>query len=131
MSMSDPIANALTNIRNAVSARKETLDVPASKLVGKILAIFKNYGYVEDFRLMKNNTQGTYKVYLKYVNKEPAIIGIKRISKPGLRVYVENDRIPRVLNGLGTAVVSTSKGVVSDREARKLKVGGEVVCYIW
>jgi small subunit ribosomal protein S8 len=131
MSMSDPIANVLTNIRNAVSAKKETLDVPASKMVGKVLGIFKNYGYIEDFRLMKDNAQGSYKIYLKYVNKASAIIGIKRISRPGLRTYVGNTRIPRVLNGLGTAVVSTSKGVVSDREARKLNVGGEVVCYIW
>jgi len=131
MSMSDPIANVLTNIRNAVNAKKETLDVPASKITGKILEIFKSYGYIEDFRLMKDNVQGTFKVYLKYVNKAPAIIGIRRISKPGLRIYVGNTRIPRVLNGLGTAVVSTSKGVVSDREARKLNVGGEVVCYIW
>ncbi len=131
MSMSDPIANVLTIIRNAISARKDTLDVPASKLVGSILNIFKSDGYIEDFRLMKNNAQGTYKVYLKYVNKAPAIIGLRRISRPGLRVYVPNDRIPRVLNGLGTAVVSTSKGVVTDREARKMNIGGEVLCYIW
>lgn len=131
MSMSDPIANALTVIRNATSAHKETLDIPASKLVGKILEIFKADGYIEDFRLMKNNAQGTYKVYLKYVNKAPAIMGLRRVSRPGLRVYVPNTKIPRVLNGLGTAVVSTSKGVVSDREARKFNVGGEVVCYIW
>lgn len=131
MSMSDPIANALTIIRNAISARKETLDVPASKLIGSILNIFKSDGYIEDFRLMKNNAQGTYKIYLKYVNRAPAIIGLRRISRPGLRVYVPNDRIPRVLNGLGTAVVSTSKGVVTDREARKMNIGGEVLCYIW
>lgn len=131
MSVSDPIANALTVIRNAIHVRKETLDIPASNLIGKILEIFKSDGYIEDFRLMKNNNQGTFKIYLKYVNKAPAIIGIKRISRPGLRVYVPHDRVPRVLNGLGTAVISTSKGVVSDREARKLNVGGEVVCYIW
>lgn len=131
MSMSDPIANVLTNIRNAVNAKKETVDVPASKIVGKILGIFKSYGYIEDFRLMKDTAQGTYKIYLKYVNKASAIIGLRRVSRPGLRTYVGNTRIPRVLNGLGTAVVSTSKGVVSDREARKLNVGGEVVCYIW
>ncbi len=131
MSMSDPIANVLTNIRNATNAKKETVDVPASKIVGKILGIFKSYGYIEDFRLMKDTAQGTYKIYLKYANKASAIIGIRRVSRPGLRIYVGNTRIPRVLNGLGTAVVSTSKGVVSDREARKLNVGGEVVCYIW
>ncbi len=131
MSMSDPIANVLTNIRNATNAKKETVDVPASKSVGKILGNFKSYGYIEDFRLMKDTAQGTYKIYLKYANKASAIIGIRRVSRPGLRIYVGNTRIPRVLNGLGTAVVSTSKGVVSDREARKLNVGGEVVCYIW
>lgn len=131
MSLNDPISNVLTNIRNGIQVQKETVDVPASTLVGKILDIFKADGYIEDFRLMKVTAQGTYKVYLKYENKKPVIIGLKRISKPGLRVYARRYKIPRVLNGLGTAVVSTSKGVISDREARKLKVGGEVLCYIW
>ena len=131
MSLNDPISNMLTNIRNAVSVRHDTVDVPASRLGSKILEIFKNDGYIEDFRLMKANAQGSYKIYLKYAGKKPAIIGIKRISRPGLRVYTQNDRIPRVLNGLGTAVISTSKGVISDRDARKLSIGGEVLCYIW
>jgi small subunit ribosomal protein S8 len=131
MSISDPIANALTNIRNAIHAKKETLDVPASKFVGKMLEIFKADGYIEDFRLMKNNTQGTFKIYLRYINKSPAIIGLRRISRPGLRKYVDNTKVPHVLNGLGTAVISTSKGVLTDREARKLSVGGELICYIW
>ncbi len=131
MSLTDPIANMLTQIRNAIQVRKETVDIPASKLTGKILGIFKDTEYIEDFRLLKNNVQGTYKVYLKYEDKIPAIIGLKRISKPGLKVYAPSNRIPRVLNGLGTAVISSSKGVVGDREARKLKVGGEVICYIW
>ncbi len=131
MSLNDPISNMLTNIRNAVQARKETVDIPASKLIGKILEIFKTDGYVEDFRLMKDNVQGSYKVYLKYQKKEPVITGLKRISKTGLRIYTKGERIPRVLNGLGTAVISTSKGVLTDREARKLKVGGEVLCHIW
>ena len=131
MSISDPIANTLTVIRNAMHARKETLDVPASKLIGKILEIFKTDGYIEDVRLMKNNNQGTYKVYLKYANKAPAIIGLRRVSRPGLRVYVDKTKVPHVLNGLGTAVISTSKGVLSDREARKLNIGGELICYIW
>ena len=109
---------------------KESVDIPASKLAGKILEIFKQDGYIEDVRLMKDNVQGTYKVYLKYQKKKPAIMGLKRISKPGLRVYKQFDSVPRVLNGLGTAVISTSKGVMNDREARKLKVGGEVLCYI-
>ncbi len=111
--------------------RKETVDVPASKMTEKILEIFKNRGYIEDFRLMKTNVQGSYKVYLKYENKKSAIINLKRVSRPGLRVYKSRDEIPRVLNGLGTAVLSTSKGVVDGEEARKMNVGGEVLCYIW
>lgn|SRR3989338_10120995 len=132
MSLTDPISNLLTNIRNAAHARKETVDIPASKLGQKILEIFKTDGYVEDFRIMKDNKQGTLKVYLKYEkNKKSVIIGIKRISRPGLRVYVKGDEIPRVINGLGTAVISTSRGVMTDREARKTNMGGEVLCYIW
>ncbi len=131
MSLNDPISNLLTTIRNGVQAEKETVDIPASKLNGRILEIFKNDGYVEDVRLMKNNAQGTFKVYLKYENRKPAIMGLRRISKSGLRVYRKNDELPRVLNGLGTAVLSTSKGVITDREARKLNVGGEILCYVW
>ncbi len=131
MSVSDSIADSLTVIRNAANARKETAEFPASKILQHILGIFKTDGYVEDFRLLKDDKQGMLKVYLKYENNKPSIMGLKRISRPGLRVYADNGRIPRVLNGLGTAVLSTSKGVITDREARKLKVGGEVVCYIW
>ena len=132
MSLSDPIANLLTNIRNATHARQETVDVPASKLGQRILEIFKNDGYLEDFRLVKDSKQGILKVYLKYTkDRKSAIAGLKRISKPGLRVYVKNDNLPRVISGLGTAVVSTSKGIMTDREARKNKIGGEVLCFIW
>ncbi len=132
MSLTDPIANLLTNLRNAVQARKETVDIPASTLGGKILEIFKRDGYIEDFRMLKDTVQGTLKVYLRYEkNKRASIIGIVRISKPGLRVYAKNDKLPRVLNGLGTAVISTPKGVMTDRDARKNNVGGEVICYIW
>jgi small subunit ribosomal protein S8 len=131
MSVSDPIADTLTIVRNAMHARKETVEFPASKLLERILGIFKADGYIEDFRLLKDEKQGILKVYLKYENNKPAIMGIKRVSRPGLRVYADNGGIPRVLNGLGTAVLSTSKGVLSDREARKLKIGGEVICYIW
>ncbi len=131
MSLSDPIGNLLTVIRNGMRAQKETVDIPASKLNGRILEIFKTDGYVDDFQAMKNNVQGSFKVYLRYQNKKPAIMGLKRISRPGLRIYKKNDELPRVLNGMGTAVISTSMGVVSDREARKLKLGGEVLCYIW
>ncbi len=132
MSVTDPISNLLTNIRNAANTKKETVDIPASRLGGKILEIFKNDGYIEDFRLLKDSKQGILKVYLKYEqNKESVIMGLKRISKPGLRVYTKRGRIPRVLNGLGTAVISTSKGVLTDRDARKNNIGGEVLCYIW
>ncbi len=131
MSVSDPIADTLTVVRNALHVRKETVEFPASKLLERVLNIFKNDGYVEDYRLLKDDKQGVLKVYLKYENNKPAIMGLKRISRPGLRVYTDNSRIPRVLNGLGTAVLSTSRGVISDREARKLKVGGEVLCTIW
>ena len=131
MSLNDSISNMLTIMRNAILAHKETVDVPASKLAGKVLDIFKSQGYIEDYRLMKDSAQGTYKVYLKCSGRKSAIIGLKRISRPGLRVYAQNDRLPRVLNGLGSAVLSTSKGVLDDRQARKLKIGGEVLCYIW
>ena len=132
MSLSDPIANMLTVVRNAVDSRKESVDIPASKLTQKIMGIMKDSGYIEDFRLLKDDKQGIVKVYLKYrSNKKPAIMGLKRVSRPGLKVYVKNDKIPRVLSGLGIAVISTSKGLVSDKEARKLKIGGELICYIW
>ena len=132
MSLSDPISNILTSIRNAVNAKKETVDVPASRLSQEILRIFKSDGYIEDFRLLKDSAQGTLKIYLKTQRgKSPSILGIRRISRPGLRVYVRNTEIPRVLNGLGMAVISTSKGIMSDKDARQNKVGGEVICYIW
>ncbi len=131
MSLNDPISNLLTIIRNGSQIRKETVDIPGSKMAGNILQIFKDNGYIEDFRFMKNNVQGTFKVYLKYDGKKSTITGLKKISKSGLRVYVEASSIPKVLNGLGTAVMSTSKGVISGREARKLNIGGEVLCHIW
>ncbi len=131
MSVSDPIADSLTIIRNAIHARKETVEFRASKLLESVMNIFKNDGYIEDFRLLKDDKQGILKVYLKYENNKPVVMGIKRISRPGLRVYSDNNRIPRVLSGLGTAVLSTSKGVISDREARKLRIGGEVICFVW
>ncbi|MBF0387343.1 MAG: 30S ribosomal protein S8 [Candidatus Omnitrophica bacterium] len=131
MSVIDPIANMLTIIRNALKVRHETVDVPASKLLEKILHIFKQDGYIEDFRLLKDNKQGVLKIFLKYENKKSVITGIKRVSRSGLRVYVDHTEIPRVLSGLGKAIISTSKGIIDDKEARKLKIGGEVLCYIW
>ena len=131
MSLTDPISDCLTRVRNASSAQHETVDVPASKMIEKILGIFKTDGYIEDYRLMKDNTQGTFKVYLKYSGRKSVIMGLKRISRPGFRIYRDRNTLPKVLNGLGTAVISTSKGVISDKEAKKLKTGGEVLCYIW
>ena len=131
MSLSDPISNMLTMIRNAAHARKETVDIPASRVNERILEIFKTDGYIEDCRFLKDNKQGVLKVYLKYAQKKSVILGLRRISRPGLRMYVRNDEVPRVLNGLGTAVLSTSRGVMTDRDARKSKVGGEVLCYVW
>ncbi len=119
-------------IRNAVRAQKESVDVPASKQNEHILALFKQDGYIENYRRIEDNKQGMLKIYLKYEkNKRPAITGLKRISKSSLRIYAKNERLPRVLNGLGTAVISTSRGILPDREARKLGIGGEVLCYIW
>ena len=132
MSLTDPISNLLASLRNALRARKETVDVPASRLGQKILEIFKADGYIEDFRLLKDNKQGVFKIYLKYgQDKQPVILGLRRISKPGLRVYSNRFRIPRVINGLGTAVLTTSRGVMTDRDARKNKIGGEVICFVW
>lgn len=131
MSVNDPISNMLNLIRNGIMARKETVDIPASKLNEQILNIFKNDGYIQDLKLMKTNTQGAFKVYLKYDGKKSAIMGLRRVSRPGLRVYKDREDLPKVLNGLGTAVISTSKGVLPDREARKQNVGGEVLCHIW
>ena len=107
------------------------LAVPTAGFMVRLFIIFHDCCHGSFLRSMKANAQGSFKIYLKYQSKKPSIIGLKRISKPGLRVYARNDNIPRVLNGLGTAVISTSKGVVTDREARKLNVGGEVLCYIW
>lgn len=132
MSLTDPIADFLAKLHNAVHAQKETVDIPASKLIEKILQLFKNDGYIENFRLLKDNRQGILKVYLRYEKGyKSAIMGLRRVSRPGLRIYARKDNVPRVLNGLGTAVISTSKGVLTDREARKLRLGGEVLCFIW
>ncbi len=132
MSLTDPISNLITRVKNAAFSGKETVDIPGSKLGQRILEICKGENYIEDVRWVKDNKQGTLKVYLKYEkSRKPAIIGFKRVSRPGLRVYVEGRRVPRVLNGLGVAILSTSKGVMTDKDARKLKTGGEVLCQIW
>lgn len=132
MVMTDPVADLLTRIRNGNMVMHETVEVPSSKMKMAITEIIKQEGYIKDFEYIEDGKQGIIRIYLKYgPNKEKVITGIKRISKPGLRVYVKKDEVPKVLGGLGTAVISTSKGVMADKEARKLGLGGEVICYIW
>ncbi len=132
MVMTDPIADMLTRIRNANQMKKQTVDVPASKLKVEILSLLKQEGFITDFEVVSGGVQANIKVTLKYLqNSERAVRGLKKISKPGLRVYAKTDDIPRVLNGLGIAIVSTSRGIMTDREARKQQVGGEVLAYVW
>ncbi len=129
--MTDPIADMLTRIRNANQAKHEVVEMPASRLKLEILEVLKNEGYIAEYEKIEDGKQGVIKVTLKYVNKERVIKGIKRISKPGLRVYAKSTELPQVLNGLGVAIISTSNGVMTDREARKNKLGGEVVAFVW
>ncbi|MFO7245516.1 MAG: 30S ribosomal protein S8 [Thermaerobacter sp.] len=132
MSMTDPIADLLTRIRNASMAYHDTVDIPASRLKRDIVQILKDEGFIQDYQLIKQDPQGILRVYLKYgPNKERVITGLKRISKPGLRIYAKANEIPRVLGGLGVAILSTSRGVMTDRQARREGVGGEVICYVW
>ena len=133
MTMSDPIADMLTRIRNANTAKHDTVDVPASKMKIAIANILLDEGYIAKYDLVEDGHLQTIHITLKYgVDKnEKVISGLKRISKPGLRVYASTENIPKVLGGLGTAILSTNKGVVTDKEARKLGVGGEVLCFIW
>ena len=133
MSMSDPIADMLTRIRNANTAKHDTVDVPSSKMKEAIAKILTDEGYIAGYEIIENGVKKTMKITLKYgVDKnEKVISGIKRISKPGLRVYANTDELPRVLGGIGTAIVSTNKGIITDKEARKLGVGGEVIAYVW
>lgn len=127
----DPIADYLTRIRNAQLARKKVVEIPASNIKKEITKILENKGYILSHKFYDNETQGTIKIALKYVNSTPAIRKIQRVSTPGLRKYVKADELPRVLNGLGIAILSTSKGVLSDKEARNENVGGEVLCYVY
>ena len=132
MTMTDPIADMLTRIRNANTVGHETVEIPASKMKKAIAEILKEEGYITDFDVIEDDKQGMIKVTMKYgANKERVISGIKKISKPGLKVYAKANDVPKVLGGLGIAIISTSKGIVSDKEARKLGVGGEVLCYVW
>ena len=129
--VTDPIADMLTRIRNANQMRYKEVEIPASKIKSEIARILKNEGFIADYKVKKNNVQDILVLSLKYVDKERVITGLKRISKPGLRVYVQAEEVPSVLNGLGIAIISTSKGVMTDKEARANSLGGEVLAYIW
>ncbi len=132
MAMTDPIADMLTRIRNALMRKKEKVDIPMSFIKEGIARILKDEGYIKDYRILKDNKQGVLRITLKYAEPEtPAIVHLERISKPGRRVYVGSKNIPKVLNGLGIAILSTSRGVITNRDSRRMNVGGEVLCYIW
>jgi small subunit ribosomal protein S8 len=132
MPVTDPLADMLTRIRNANTAKHSKVDIPASKMKVSVARILKSEGYIKNYKLIKDRKHGILRIYLKYDEfNEGVIIGLKRMSKPGRRLYVKKDDIPLVLNGMGITVLSTSKGVLADREARKLNVGGELLCSIW
>lgn len=132
MNINDPIADMLTRIRNANNTNKDYVDIPASKIKTNIAKLLKDEGFIRDYKVFEEQPQDNLRLYLKYGrNGEKVISGLKRISKPGLRVYVKNDEVPRVLGGLGIAVISTSRGVITDKQARQEGVGGEVLCYVW
>ena len=132
MTMTDPVAEMLTRIRNANTVCHPTVDIPASKMKKAIAEILLEEGYINGFDVIEDGKQGIIRVQMKYAaDKERVIKGIKKISKPGLKVYAKADDIPRVLGGLGVAIISTSKGVISDKKARALGIGGEVICYVW
>ena len=133
MQITDPIADMLTRIRNANNAKHDTVDIPASNMKKSIAQILLDEGYIKNFQTINDGTQGVIRITLKYVQpgKEKVITGLKRVSKPGLRVYAGADELPRVLRGLGIAIVSTSKGVMTDKKAREAHVGGEVLAFVW
>ncbi len=129
--VSDPVADMLTRIRNANKMRHKSLSVPASKLKLEVTRILKDEGFIREYKYKEDNKQGQLTIYLKYIDKEKTINNLKRISKPGLKVYVNKDEIPEVLGGFGIAILSTSKGVMTGKEALQRHLGGEVICYIW
>ncbi len=132
MTMTDPIADMLTRVRNANSVKHETVDVPASNIKKEIARILLEEGFIRGYDVIEDGKQGIIRIQLKYGQEgERVISGLKRISKPGMRIYANSEEIPKVLNGLGIAIVSTSKGIFTDKQARQNKVGGEVICYVW
>jgi len=131
MPVTDPVADFLTRVRNAAKAKKRFVDIPASNMKKGIAEILKESKFIRDYNIIEDNKQNVIRVHLKYVDGKPSITGLKKISTPGLRRYVDKDNIPRVLNGLGIAIISTSQGLVTDKQARKAAIGGEVICHIW
>jgi len=131
MPVTDPISDFLTRIRNASKAKRLKVDIPSSNVKKNLAEILKNQKFIEDYTVIEDNRQNMLRILLKYKQGIPAITGLKRISTPGLKVYKRADELPRVLNGLGIAVVSTPKGLLTDKEARRSAVGGEIICYIW
>jgi small subunit ribosomal protein S8 len=132
MGMTDPIADMLTRIRNALMASYNSVDVPGSRMKINIAKVLKSEGFIKNFKLIDDKKQGIIKIYFKYDEKgEPIIDGLKRISKPGCRIYAKSDKIPKVLNGFGINILSTSKGIITDKQAREMGVGGEVICSVW
>ncbi len=132
MHITDTIADMLTRIRNAISARHDTVDVPASNMKKSIAQILVDEGYIKSFQIVEDGKQGIIRIQLKYgPNKAPVITGLRRVSKPGLRIYTSCEEMPKVMKGLGVALISTSKGIMTDKEARKANIGGEVLAFIW
>jgi small subunit ribosomal protein S8 len=129
--LSDPIADFLTRIRNASRAEHEKVDIPSSKLKLRMAEILKDEGFIKNFRVIEDNKQGVLRVYLKYAGSEKIISGIVRVSRPGRRIYVSKDKIPTILGGMGVAILSTSAGVMTDRQVKKQHLGGEVLAYVW
>lgn len=131
MARTDLIADSFAMIRNAIMANKENVDIPASGTIKSILDILKKENYIDNFKLIEDKKQGILRIYLKYVSGKSAIKNMKRISRPGLRVYVKRDKVPLVLRGRGLAIISTSRGIITDKQARELGLGGEVIGYVW
>jgi len=131
MSVTDPIADMLTMIRNAVRTKKEAIDVPASNLKREIVKILKEERYIKNYKIIRDNKQNVIRMFLKYSGNEPVITDIIRVSKPSRRVYKKWEEIPKVRNGLGIAIITTSKGIMTDKQARALKIGGEIICYVY
>lgn len=129
--LTDPIADMLTRIRNAVLIKNEKVDIPASKMKVEVAKILKEEGFIKSYKIIKDKKQGILRITLKYTENEPMITGLKRISKPGRRVYVGKGEVPKAMGGVGVAIVTTSKGILTDKECRRDGVGGEVICHVW